>query len=250
MGNNHVTGLGSDIKEEEGKKRAETDHTHLDAWMHSCYCNISCISDIFEVAHSHLKRTKAVWLAWPSEMWRNFDDFEYDNKTAGLSKVSLFLLVREGNELTVEASGSFWRRSVTSVIIPSVPSLPISNLVKSYLPPHSPIKKSLMLPHAWKSLHVVHAEVSEEEVQIWRTHPAALLRARAAVLITSPLAKTACYNKSTNNNLELGDQVQSLYSQHTDTQLFQKQNMVYVPAERKHSMLALWKEHNNHRKAW
>jgi hypothetical protein len=68
-------------------------------------------------------------------------------------------------------------------------------------------------------------------------------------LITSPLAKTACYNKSTNNNLELGDHVQSLYSQHTDTQLFQKQNMVYVPAERKHSMLALWKEHNDHRKA-
>jgi hypothetical protein len=27
MGNNHVTGLGSDIKEEEGKKRAETDDT-------------------------------------------------------------------------------------------------------------------------------------------------------------------------------------------------------------------------------
>jgi hypothetical protein len=31
MGNNHVTSLGSDIKEEEGKKRAETDDTHLDA---------------------------------------------------------------------------------------------------------------------------------------------------------------------------------------------------------------------------
>jgi hypothetical protein len=69
-------------------------------------------------------------------------------------------------------------------------------------------------------------------------------------LITSPLAKTACHNKSTNNNLELEDHVQSLYSQHTDTQLFQKQNMLYVSVERKHSMLALWKEHNNHRKAW